>query len=148
MNIWSCLISTKNGNFIILEGKVFDPTNFEYIESRDFGKMILQQKNNNSVVIHSNKDVVLGLTTLKYTQSNSTCFVYNGCVIGIGAGQQNRVDCVKIARQKSKIWLLRKMLNKKFNEELKNKKITEKVNFMYDFFEQDEYIVAKSNDKI
>ena len=138
----------KNGNFIILEGKIFNPKNFEYIESRDFGKMTLQQKNNNSVVIHSNKDVVLGLTTLKYTQSNSTCFVYNGCVIGIGAGQQNRVDCVKIARQKSKVWLLRKMLNKKFNEELKNKKTTEKVNFMYDFFEQDEYIVAKSNDMV
>ena len=136
----------KNGNFIIIEADFFNPTDFNYVESRDFGKMTLHQKNNNAVVIHENKDVVLGLTALKYTQSNSTCFVYNGCVIGIGAGQQNRVDCVKIARQKSKVWLLRNMLDQNFDSELEGKKTTEKVNFMYDYFDQDKYIIAESND--
>ena len=138
----------KNGKFIIIEADFFNPTSFNYVESRDFGKMSLHQKNNNSIVIHENKDVVLGLTALKYTQSNSTCFVYNGCVIGIGAGQQNRVDCVKIARQKSKVWLLRNMIDKNFDSELENKKTTEKVNYMYDYFEQDEYIISSSNDLV
>ena len=53
------------------------------------------------------RDMILGFITLKYTQSNSVCFVYQGKVIGIGAGQQNRVDCVRLAGNKAKEWLER-----------------------------------------
>jgi len=45
-------------------------------------------------------DMILGYITLKYTQSNSICIVCQGIVIGIGAGQQNSVDCIKIAGEK------------------------------------------------
>lgn len=59
-------------------------------------------------------DMILGYITLKNTQSNSVCFVYNGIVIGIGAGQQNRVDCIKIAGDKANEWFLRNnILNRK-----------------------------------
>ena len=45
--------------------------------------------------------MILGYITLKYTQSNCVCYVYEGKVIGIGSGQQNRVDCVKLAGEKA-----------------------------------------------
>ena len=50
------------------------------------------------VPINIQNDMILGYITLKYTQSNCVCYVYEGKVIGIGSGQQNRVDCVKISR--------------------------------------------------
>lgn len=52
-------------------------------------------------------DMQLGYITLKYTQSNSVCYVYKGRVIGIGSGQQNRVDCVELAGNKANEWLSR-----------------------------------------
>jgi phosphoribosylaminoimidazolecarboxamide formyltransferase / IMP cyclohydrolase len=52
-------------------------------------------------------DLLLANVTLKYTQSNSVAYAYNGQVIGIGAGQQNRVDCVKLAGQKARRWIAR-----------------------------------------
>ena len=52
-------------------------------------------------------DLVLALITLKYTQSNSVCYVKNGQAIGIGAGQQSRVHCTRLAGNKADNWLLR-----------------------------------------
>ena len=52
-------------------------------------------------------DMIISLITLKYTQSNSVCFVKDGQAIGIGAGQQSRVHCVRLAGQKADNWLLR-----------------------------------------
>jgi phosphoribosylaminoimidazolecarboxamide formyltransferase/IMP cyclohydrolase len=49
-----------------------------------------------------------GLVTLRYTQSNSVVFVRDGTAIGIGAGQQNRVDCVRLAGAKARTWWLRR----------------------------------------
>ena len=48
-------------------------------------------------------DIIIANITLKYTQSNSVCFVCDGMTVGIGAGQQSRIDCVKIARKKAEI---------------------------------------------
>ncbi len=62
--------------------------------------------------------MILANITLKYTPSNSITFAYNGQVIGIGAGQQNRVDCVKIAGRKVHNWLLRQNKNKLLKYEL------------------------------
>lgn len=56
----------------------------------------------------SREDALLGLVTLRYTQSNSVAFVRDGAAIGIGAGQQNRVDCVRLAGAKARIWWLRR----------------------------------------
>ena len=62
-------------------------------------------------------DLIIALITLKYTQSNSVCYAKNGQAIGIGAGQQSRVHCTRLAGQKADNWLLRqcpKVLNLPF----------------------------------
>ncbi len=65
------------------------------------------------------RDLKIALITLKYTQSNSVCFVKDGQAIGIGAGQQSRVHCTRLAGQKADNWFLRqspKVLDLKFVE--------------------------------
>ncbi len=52
-------------------------------------------------------DLLISLITLKYTQSNSVCYVKNGQTIGVGAGQQSRVHCVRLAGSKADNWMLR-----------------------------------------
>ncbi len=54
------------------------------------------------------RDLILGLITLKYTQSNSVAYALGGQMIGIGAGQQSRVDCTKLAGAKADTWHLRR----------------------------------------
>ncbi len=66
-------------------------------------------------------DLVLSLITLKYTQSNSVCFAYDGQAIGVGAGQQSRVHCTRLAGSKADTWFLRqhpKTLNLPFRTDL------------------------------
>ena len=66
-------------------------------------------------------DLIVALITLKYTQSNSVCFAYDGQAIGVGAGQQSRVHCVRLAGGKADTWFLRqhpKTLNLPFREDL------------------------------
>jgi phosphoribosylaminoimidazolecarboxamide formyltransferase/IMP cyclohydrolase len=53
------------------------------------------------------RDLTVAWITLKYTQSNSVCFVADGQTIGVGAGQQSRVHCVRLAGQKADLWFLR-----------------------------------------
>jgi phosphoribosylaminoimidazolecarboxamide formyltransferase/IMP cyclohydrolase len=53
------------------------------------------------------RDLTLAWITLKYTQSNSVCFVTDGQAIGVGAGQQSRIHCVRLAGQKADLWFLR-----------------------------------------
>lgn len=53
------------------------------------------------------QDMLLALITLKYTQSNSVCFAVDGQVIGVGAGQQSRIHCTRLAGQKADLWHLR-----------------------------------------
>ena len=65
------------------------------------------------------RDMIVALITLKYTQSNSVCFVKGGQAIGIGAGQQSRIHCTRLAGQKADNWYLRqcpKVLNLPFKE--------------------------------
>lgn len=66
-------------------------------------------------------DLKIALITLKYTQSNSVCFVKGGQAIGIGAGQQSRVHCTRLAGQKADNWFLRqcpKVLNLPFSDKI------------------------------
>ena len=63
------------------------------------------------------RDMIVALITLKYTQSNSVCYVKDGQAIGVGAGQQSRIHCTRLAGQKADNWLLRqhpKVLGLKF----------------------------------
>ena len=53
------------------------------------------------------RDLIVSLIVLKYTQSNSVCYAYDGQAIGIGAGQQSRIHCTRLAGQKADNWLLR-----------------------------------------
>jgi len=54
------------------------------------------------------RDLILSLITLKYTQSNSVCYVKDGQTVGVGAGQQSRIHCTRLAGQKADNWLLRR----------------------------------------
>ena len=67
------------------------------------------------------RDLIIALITLKYTQSNSVCFAYDGQAIGVGAGQQSRIHCTRLAGGKADTWFLRqheKVLNLPFLDSL------------------------------
>ncbi len=67
------------------------------------------------------RDLIVALITLKYTQSNSVCFAYGGQAIGVGAGQQSRIHCTRLAGGKADTWFLRqspKVLNLPFKPDL------------------------------
>ena len=68
------------------------------------------------------RDLIISLITLKYTQSNSVCFAKDGQAIGVGAGQQSRIHCTRLAGQKADNWHLRqsdKVLNLPFKDDIK-----------------------------
>lgn len=62
---------------------------------------------NKNITPEARRDLVIALITLKYTQSNSVCYVKDGQAIGIGAGQQSRIHCTRLAGNKADIWWLR-----------------------------------------
>lgn len=126
----------KKGNYNIIQ---IDPAyKPQPIEHKDvFGITFEQGRNeieiNNDLlenVVTENKqipdfakrDMLIALITLKYTQSNSVCYVKDGQAIGIGAGQQSRIHCTRLAGSKADNWLLRqapKVLNLQFVDNLK-----------------------------
>lgn len=126
----------KKGAYAIIQiDPAFVP---EPIEHKDvFGITFEQGRNDVAIteellenVVTENKDIpdsakrdlLISLITLKYTQSNSVCFAKDGQAIGIGAGQQSRIHCTRLAGSKADKWLLRqspRVLNLKFNEGLK-----------------------------
>ena len=63
--------------------------------------------NNKELSDEAKRDLKIALITLKYTQSNSVCYVKDGQAIGIGAGQQSRIHCTRLAGNKADIWWLR-----------------------------------------
>lgn len=78
--------------------------------------------NNKNIPDDKKRDLVIALITLKYTQSNSVCYVKNGQAIGIGAGQQSRIHCTRLAGNKADIWWLRQapqVLNLKFVDNIR-----------------------------
>lgn len=62
---------------------------------------------NKNIPDDARQDLIIALITLKYTQSNSVCFAYDGQAIGVGAGQQSRIHCTRLAGNKADIWHLR-----------------------------------------
>lgn len=74
---------------------------------------------NKEIPEKAKRDLLISLITLKYTQSNSVCYVKDGQVIGVGAGQQSRIHCTRLAGNKADIWYLRqhpKVLGLKFKD--------------------------------
>ena len=126
----------KNGNYNVIEiDPSYKPAPIEHKEV--FGITFEQGRNelpiNNDLlanIVTENKnlpdsakiDLIISLITLKYTQSNSVCYVKNGQAIGIGAGQQSRVHCTRLAGQKADNWFLRqcpKVLNLQFVDNIR-----------------------------
>ncbi len=115
------LKAKKNGNYNVIQ---IDPEYVpEPLEHKDvFGITFEQGRNELKIddeffanVVTENKelteqakiDLAISMITLKYTQSNSVCFVKDGQAIGIGAGQQSRIHCTRLAGQKADNWWLR-----------------------------------------
>ena len=76
---------------------------------------------NKTVTDAQKRDLIMSLIVLKYTQSNSVCYVQDGQTIGVGAGQQSRIHCIRLAGQKADNWQLRhmpKVLDLPFREDI------------------------------
>ena len=76
---------------------------------------------NKTVTDAQKRDLIMSLIVLKYTQSNSVCYVHDGQTIGVGAGQQSRIHCTRLAGQKADNWQLRhmpKVLDLPFREDI------------------------------
>ena len=93
------------------EVKLDDPALFEDIPTK-----------NKTFTDEAKRDLIISLITLKYTQSNSVCYVKDGQAIGIGAGQQSRIHCTRLAGSKADEWWLRqcpKVMNLPFKEKIR-----------------------------
>lgn len=130
------LKSKRNGSYNIIK---IDPDYIpEEIEEKDvFGITFSQGRNNFKIsrellknTVTENKhlpdealrDLMISLITLKYTQSNSVCYAYDGQAIGVGAGQQSRIHCTRLAGTKADTWFLRqheKVLKLPFRDDIK-----------------------------
>ena len=78
--------------------------------------------NNKNIPDEKKRDLLISLITLKYTQSNSVCYVKDGQAVGIGAGQQSRIHCTRLAGNKADIWWLRqspKVMGLKFKDDIR-----------------------------
>lgn len=123
----------KKGNYVVIQmDEAYVP---EEIETKDVFGITFEQGRNNLKITEelfediptvnkalseeAKRDLIVALITLKYTQSNSVCYVKDGQAIGIGAGQQSRVHCTRLAGNKADNWYLRqneKVLNLPFKE--------------------------------
>ena len=77
---------------------------------------------NNTFTDEAKRDLIIALITLKYTQSNSVCYAKDGQAIGVGAGQQSRIHCTRLAGNKADIWYLRqnpKVMALPFKEDIR-----------------------------
>ncbi len=130
------LARKKQGKYVVIQ---IDPTYQPGpLESREVYGITFEQRRNDRPVSREDlknivtrkkeltenaiRDMLIAWITLKYTQSNSVCFVVDGQVIGVGAGQQSRVHCVRLAGLKADLWTLRqnpRVLNLHFKDGIK-----------------------------
>lgn len=130
------LKTKRKGNYNIVQiDEQYEPEEIE--RKQVFGITFEQGRNNFTIdaslltnIVTQNKqlspqaqrDLIIALITLKYTQSNSVCFAKDGQAIGVGAGQQSRIHCTRLAANKADLWHLRqheKVLNLPFLEQVK-----------------------------
>lgn len=86
--------------------------------------------NNKNLSEEALRDLIVATIALKYTQSNSVCYARDGQVIGIGAGQQSRIHCTRLAGDKADNWWLRqhpKVLGMKFKKGVKRAEISNAI---------------------
>ncbi|MGN0484766.1 MAG: phosphoribosylaminoimidazolecarboxamide formyltransferase [Lachnospiraceae bacterium] len=130
------LKSKKNGNYNVIEidpnyvpdpierkqvfGITFEQGRNELNIDKDFFANVVTE--NKNIPEEAQRDLAIAMITLKYTQSNSVCYVKDGQAIGIGAGQQSRIHCTRLAGNKADNWWLRqnpKVLNLPFLDGIK-----------------------------
>ena len=130
------LKSKRKGNYLILQmDENYQPEKIE--RKQVFGVTFEQLRNdikitedclkdiptqNKNFTESAKRDLLIALITLKYTQSNSVCYAKHGQAIGIGAGQQSRVHCTRLAGNKADFWYLRQspqVLNLPFKADIK-----------------------------
>ena len=115
------LKSKRNGNYLVLKmNPDYEPPEIE--RKQIFGVTFEQRRNdvkisevcledvptrNKNFTPEARRDLFVALITLKYTQSNSVCYAKGGQAIGVGAGQQSRVHCTRLAGNKADYWFLR-----------------------------------------
>ena len=115
------LKTKRKGTYLVIQmDSDYEPETLE--QKQVFGVWFEQKRNDVKItedcitdIVTKNKDIpdsakrdlLISLITLKYTQSNSVCYAYGGQAIGIGAGQQSRVHCVRLAGNKADNWYLR-----------------------------------------
>ena len=86
-------------------GITFEQGRNELVIDDDFFEIVVTE--NKEIPDAAKRDLAIAMITLKYTQSNSVCYVKDGQAIGIGAGQQSRIHCTRLAGQKADNWWLR-----------------------------------------
>ncbi len=130
------LKSKKNGNYCVIQidpdyvpapsetkdvyGVTFEQGRNELVINEDFFSNIVTE--NKELPESAKIDLTIAMITLKYTQSNSVCYVKNGAAIGIGAGQQSRIHCTRLAGDKADKWFLRQspqVLNLPFKDDIR-----------------------------
>ena len=129
------LKAKKKGNYNVIQiDPSYRPAPVEHKEvfgitfEQGRNELVIDKEMLNNIVTESKElpesakiDLVIALITLKYTQSNSVCYAKGGQAIGIGAGQQSRIHCTRLAGQKADNWFLRqspKVLNLPFKEKI------------------------------
>ena len=129
------LKAKKKGNYNVIQiDPSYCPAPVEHKEvfgitfEQGRNELVIDKEMLNNIVTESKElpesakiDLVIALITLKYTQSNSVCYAKGGQAIGIGAGQQSRIHCTRLAGQKADNWFLRqspKVLNLPFKEKI------------------------------
>ncbi|MBQ5441542.1 MAG: phosphoribosylaminoimidazolecarboxamide formyltransferase [Firmicutes bacterium] len=108
-------IETKQVNGVVFE----QGHNFYKISADLFNEIVTENKDLPESAV---RDMIIALITLKYTQSNSVCFAEDGQAIGVGAGQQSRIHCTRLAGEKADKWHLRqheRVLNLPFREDVR-----------------------------
>ncbi len=121
MKRWKSCASKKKGNYNIVQidpATAPTPSNANRFTASPLSRAETSSRSirtcSNNVVTENkdlpdeaNRDLIVALITLKYTQSNSVCYVKDGQAIGVGAGQQSRVHCTRLAGNKADNWYLR-----------------------------------------
>jgi phosphoribosylaminoimidazolecarboxamide formyltransferase/IMP cyclohydrolase len=152
------LKSKKGGKFIILEATPnYHPGDVEY---REVYGMTFSQKRNDIIIGKDHmqnvvtakqdlddsavRDLIVASICIKYTQSNSVGFAKDGMMVGVGAGQQSRVDCVKLAGRKLTTWYLRqhsKVLALPFKDGVKRQdRVNARVRYIEGDFTEEERV--------
>ena len=148
----SILKQKKKGNYVVLKGEPIDFTRPDcdvkvmngVVLTQDYDNVPVSLSlfgkencvsNNTAFTEAMQVDLLIATVCLKYAQSNSVAFALNGQLIGLGAGQQNRIDCIRLAGEKAKRWLIMQNASvlEKYKAYIQSNNITDSFNEYYEY---------------